>query len=98
MRISLLFEYLPSCFCAMFLIKHFSLCQCCIDLQKNSLVIGTNNTETKFLSESELPECARLNRKRTLPPEDGNNSNDLQQEEDRLLAEALAKSQKDALG
>lgn len=36
------------------------LFQCCIDLKKNVLHIGTTGTETKFLSERELPECARL--------------------------------------
>uniref|UniRef100_T1GHY1 UBA domain-containing protein n=1 Tax=Megaselia scalaris TaxID=36166 RepID=T1GHY1_MEGSC len=34
--------------------------QCNIDLQRNVLRIGTTGTETHFLSESELPECARL--------------------------------------
>lgn len=34
--------------------------QCSIDLKKNLLVIGTTGTETRFLSEAELPECARL--------------------------------------
>ncbi|KAL1497114.1 hypothetical protein ABEB36_008126 [Hypothenemus hampei] len=34
--------------------------QCCIDLHANVLRIGTTSTETPFLSESELPECARL--------------------------------------
>ncbi|RVE73464.1 hypothetical protein OJAV_G00047040 [Oryzias javanicus] len=34
--------------------------QCSIDLKKNVLVIGTTGTETRFLSEAELPECARL--------------------------------------
>ncbi|TMW49153.1 hypothetical protein DOY81_005743 [Sarcophaga bullata] len=34
--------------------------QCNIDLQRNVLRIGTTGTETKFLPESELPECARL--------------------------------------
>jgi len=34
--------------------------QCCIDLKSNVLRIGTTGTETRFLSESELPECARL--------------------------------------
>ncbi|XP_015911599.1 protein DDI1 homolog 2 [Parasteatoda tepidariorum] len=29
--------------------------QCCIDLKRNILVIGTTGTETRFLSESELP-------------------------------------------
>lgn len=34
--------------------------QCNIDLQKNILRIGTTGTETQFLAENELPECARL--------------------------------------
>ena len=34
--------------------------QCVIDLRRNVLVIGTTGTETRFLTESELPECARL--------------------------------------
>merc|ERR1719228_1716528 len=34
--------------------------QCTIDLRKNCLMIGTTGTETKFLSENELPACARL--------------------------------------
>ncbi|CAH1127435.1 unnamed protein product [Ceutorhynchus assimilis] len=34
--------------------------QCCIDLHANVLRIGTTGTETSFLSESDLPECARL--------------------------------------
>lgn len=34
--------------------------QCNIDLQKNILRIGTTGTETEFLAENELPECARL--------------------------------------
>uniref|UniRef100_A0A8D3B291 Ubiquitin-like domain-containing protein n=1 Tax=Scophthalmus maximus TaxID=52904 RepID=A0A8D3B291_SCOMX len=34
--------------------------QCSIDLKKNVLLIGTTGTETRFLSEAELPECARL--------------------------------------
>ncbi|KAG5880649.1 hypothetical protein JTB14_022815 [Gonioctena quinquepunctata] len=34
--------------------------QCCIDLEANVLRIGTTRTETPFLSESELPDCARL--------------------------------------
>ena len=33
--------------------------QCTIDLRKNCLMIGTTGTETKFLSENELPPCAR---------------------------------------
>lgn len=34
--------------------------QCCIDLHANVLRIGTTGTETPFLPESELPDCARL--------------------------------------
>ncbi|XP_055386976.1 protein DDI1 homolog 2 [Condylostylus longicornis] len=34
--------------------------QCNIDLQNNVLKIGTTGTETRFLPESDLPECARL--------------------------------------
>ncbi|CAO1426666.1 unnamed protein product [Diamesa serratosioi] len=34
--------------------------QCCIDLKNNVLLIGTTGTTTKFLTESELPDCARL--------------------------------------
>lgn len=34
--------------------------QCSIDLKKSVLLIGTTGTETRFLSEAELPECARL--------------------------------------
>lgn len=34
--------------------------QCNIDLKRNVLRIGTTGTETQFLPESELPECARL--------------------------------------
>lgn len=34
--------------------------QCLIDLKRNVLVIGTTGTETPFLGEGELPDCARL--------------------------------------
>ncbi|XP_063224007.1 protein DDI1 homolog 2 isoform X2 [Bacillus rossius redtenbacheri] len=34
--------------------------QCIVDLGRNILRIGTTGTETRFLSERELPECARL--------------------------------------
>lgn len=34
--------------------------QCSIDLKKNVLRIGTTGTETPFLAEQDLPECARL--------------------------------------
>lgn len=34
--------------------------QCCIDLKNNVLIIGTTGTKTNFLTESQLPDCARL--------------------------------------
>lgn len=34
--------------------------QCSIDLKNNMLLIGTTGTTTPFLTESELPDCARL--------------------------------------
>ncbi|KAJ8022147.1 Protein DDI1-like 2 [Holothuria leucospilota] len=57
--------------------------QCCIDLKDNKLKIGTTGSETPFLSESELPPCARLNK-----PE-------VMESEDHQLAQALAKSAED---
>ncbi|XP_043977224.1 protein DDI1 homolog 2 isoform X2 [Gambusia affinis] len=61
--------------------------QCSIDLKKNLLIIGTTGTETRFLSEAELPECARL----AYGPE---GREDARPEEiaDRELAEALQRS------
>ncbi|XP_040890078.1 protein DDI1 homolog 2 isoform X1 [Toxotes jaculatrix] len=61
--------------------------QCSIDLKKSVLLIGTTGTETRFLSEAELPECARLaygaeGREDTRPDELA----------DRELAEALQRS------
>uniref|UniRef100_A0A3Q1HUT6 DNA-damage inducible protein 2 n=1 Tax=Acanthochromis polyacanthus TaxID=80966 RepID=A0A3Q1HUT6_9TELE len=61
--------------------------QCSIDLKKSVLLIGTTGTETRFLSEAELPECARLaygaeGRGETRPDEIA----------DRELAEALQRS------
>lgn len=56
--------------------------QCCIDLKAGVLRIGTTGTETPFLSESELPECARLSGQGQ-----GN-----QEMEDHDLAEALNRS------
>lgn len=60
------------------------LFQCSIDLKENLLKIGTTGTVTKFLPESELPECARLS---------GNANQEL---EDQDLAEALQRSAQDA--
>ncbi|XP_034544288.1 protein DDI1 homolog 2 isoform X2 [Notolabrus celidotus] len=61
--------------------------QCSIDLKKSSLLIGTTGTETRFLNEAELPECARLaygaeGREDARPDEIA----------DRELAEALQRS------
>lgn len=56
--------------------------QCCIDLKRNVLIIGTTGTETLFLNENELPEHAQLNKEYSETTID----------EDRALAEALAKS------
>ncbi|XP_069096137.1 uncharacterized protein [Pleurodeles waltl] len=64
--------------------------QCSIDLKKNVLVIGTTGTQTAFLPEGELPECARLAY--------GPGREDMQPEEiaDQELAEALQKSADEA--
>lgn len=60
--------------------------QCSIDLKKNVLVIGTTGTQTTFLPEGELPECARLAY--------GAGREDVRPEEmaDQELAEAIQKS------
>ncbi|KAF6037934.1 DDI2 [Bugula neritina] len=60
--------------------------QCCIDLRKNLLVIGTTGTETPFLPEAELPENARLNRSISAT------------EQDRDMAEAMLKSAEASAG
>ncbi|XP_031777384.1 protein DDI1 homolog 2 isoform X2 [Nasonia vitripennis] len=44
--------------------------QCCIDLKRNILKIGTTGTETSFLAEGDLPECARLSSNMDEPMED----------------------------
>ncbi|XP_033015242.1 protein DDI1 homolog 2 isoform X3 [Lacerta agilis] len=60
--------------------------QCSIDLKKNVLVIGTTGSQTTFLPEGELPECARLAY--------GAGREDVRPEEiaDQELAEAIQKS------
>ncbi|KAK3104875.1 hypothetical protein FSP39_012183 [Pinctada imbricata] len=63
--------------------------QCSIDLKRNMLVIGTTGTETRFLNESELPEHARLNFNQPMSPKS-------QEQDDRMLAEAMKKSQDEA--
>jgi len=68
--------------------------QCTIDLRKNCLMIGTTGTETAFLTENELPPCARLS---ATSEEDvlKQSAKDSSQLEDRQLAEALARSASD---
>ncbi|XP_061730607.1 protein DDI1 homolog 2 isoform X1 [Nerophis ophidion] len=61
--------------------------QCSIDLKRNVLLIGTTGTETRFLSEAELPECARL----AYGPE-GREESRPEEIADRELAEALQRS------
>lgn len=67
--------------------------QCTIDLRSNVLKIGTTGTETSFLSERDMPDCARLNT--TSEEEIIKESRD--QEEERQLKETL-KSSRDAMG
>lgn len=69
--------------------------QCCIDLKKNVLLIGTTGTETPFLDEADLPSCARLNQQ---PTSSASSSQEqpMQEEEDRMLAEAMARSAEEA--
>nr|XP_056720901.1 protein DDI1 homolog 2 [Euleptes europaea] len=64
--------------------------QCSIDLKKNVLVIGTTGSQTTFLPEGELPECARLAY--------GAGREDVRPEEiaDHELAEAIQKSVEEA--
>ncbi|XP_030835068.1 protein DDI1 homolog 2 [Strongylocentrotus purpuratus] len=57
--------------------------QCCIDLKRNCLVIGTTGTETPFLSEADIPVVDRNSQGVPM---------DMREAEDRHLAEALAKS------
>ncbi|XP_072308582.1 protein DDI1 homolog 2 isoform X3 [Eucyclogobius newberryi] len=61
--------------------------QCSIDLKKNVLLIGTTGTETRFLVEAELPECARL-----AYGAEGREEGRPEEMADRELAEALQRS------
>lgn len=67
-----------------------ALLQCSIDLKKNVLVIGTTGSQTSFLPEGELPECARLAY--------GAGRDDVRPEDiaDQELAEAIQKSVEEA--
>ncbi|CAG4962181.1 unnamed protein product [Parnassius apollo] len=66
--------------------------QCNIDLKRNVLHIGTTGTETPFLPESELPECARLSGY----SEDEIVNQSVRDHEERQMKEALEKSKQDA--
>lgn len=67
--------------------------QCNIDLKHNILKIGTTGTETRFLAEGELPECARL----TGSPEEEQKAlaESARIAEELALKEAVVKSQQD---
>ncbi|XP_076066973.1 DNA damage inducible 1 homolog rngo isoform X2 [Oratosquilla oratoria] len=71
--------------------------QMCIDLKENKLKIGTSGKETRFLSESELPECARLTNR---SEEDMVRQSEMmaREAEDKALAEVLARSAKEKAG
>jgi len=75
--------------------------QCTIDLRKNCLMIGTTGTETKFLSENELPACARLSGAGAGDEGEGEaaalkaSATEAGSLEDKQLAEALARSASD---
>ncbi|CAH2035430.1 unnamed protein product, partial [Iphiclides podalirius] len=66
--------------------------QCNIDLKRNVLRIGTTGTETPFLPESELPECARLSGY----SEDEIVNQSLRDHEERQMKEAMDKSKQDS--
>lgn len=66
--------------------------QCDIDLKKNVLRIGTTGTETPFLSESELPDCARLSG----VSEDELVAQSLRDHDERQLREAVDKSTRES--
>ena len=66
-----------------------------IDLKQNKLLIGTTGDSTRFLSESELPDCAKLTS--TMEEEIKKQSGQASQLlEDHALAEALAASAEQA--
>ncbi|XP_063892656.1 protein DDI1 homolog 2 isoform X3 [Helicoverpa armigera] len=68
--------------------------QCNIDLKRNVLRIGTTGTETPFLPESELPECARLSGY----SEDEIVNQSMRDHEERQVKEAMEKSKQEAGG
>ena len=80
LEISSIHDMITSIICIFLLIS---------DLKRNLLVIGSTGTETPFLAESELPECARLSNRQM----EGKSASEL---EDQQLAEALAKRYKNS--
>lgn len=68
--------------------------QCSIDLKNSVLVIGTTGTQTRFLTESELPDCARL----TGSPEEEQKAleESRRAQEELEMSEALQQSKSDA--
>jgi len=70
--------------------------QCTLDLKRNCLVIGTTGTETPFLSEADLPPCARLSTQVNEDDVVKNSAKEAAAEEDRQLAEAIARSASDS--
>lgn len=68
--------------------------QCNIDLKRNVLRIGTTGTETPFLPESELPECARLSGY----SEDEIVNQSIKDHEERQVKEAVEKSKQGGRG
>ncbi|KAJ8737353.1 hypothetical protein PYW07_000624 [Mythimna separata] len=68
--------------------------QCNIDLKRNVLRIGTTGTETPFLPESELPECARLSGY----SEDEIVNQSMRDHEERQVKEAMEKSKQESGG
>merc|ERR1719322_2074004 len=66
--------------------------QCTIDLKRNVLVIGTTGTETPFLSEADLPPCARLSSQANEEDAVRSSAKEAAAEEERQLVEAIARS------
>ncbi|XP_062529731.1 DNA-damage inducible protein isoform X4 [Bombyx mori] len=65
--------------------------QCNIDLKRGVLRIGTTGTETPFLPESDLPECARLSG----VSEDDIVNQSVKDHEERQIREALERSKQE---
>merc|ERR1719334_1418902 len=63
--------------------------QCTLDLKRNCLVIGTTGTETPFLSEADLPPCARLSSKVKEEEVDQLMRDSAKEQEEKMIAEAM---------